>query len=157
MSKMDRFRGRGARNERRKLHSRVRRTFDVSACNTCILHLFILRLADSWFEKEHPLHEPKDKDKKESELRPLIDIKELDNDNNTKSNTTKTTAKSKNPKKSIGFKKSVTLQRREKRRILPEITNRINRKDVDDTRVDQFMEKRDFTPPIVADSPVKIG
>lgn len=109
----------------------------------------------SWFEKEHPLHEPKDKDKKELELRPMIDINDT-----SESTTTKTTTKSKNPKKSLGFKKSVTLQRREKRRILPEITNNIiqSKKSITgDYEDDQFSQTRDFTPPSMAGSAGRLG
>lgn len=124
---------------------------------------------DSWFEREHPLHEPKDKDKNERELRPLIDLKELQNQAKQSTiNTTKVTTKYKTSKKSLGIKQPVTLQRREKRRILPEITNNITKgeakndnansnEDIKQHKDGLISQMRNFTPPVTVYSPSRAG
>jgi hypothetical protein len=128
-------------------------------------------LDDSWFKREHPLHEPKDKEKNDRELKPLIEINEKQTDN-------KKTTLYKNPKKSLGVKRSVQVKRGDNgpagRRKLPE-TKRINRRNsserlkeskepksggrVDENKSskDEFCENREFTPPWGVGSPLRTG
>lgn len=111
---------------------------------------------DSWFGRDHPLHEPKDKDENE-QPKPLIDVKEHEN---TTTTATKAVSKNKNSKKSIGVKRSVTMQRRKGGRMLPDV-NKVSSQNQENSSGTvskcEFNEKRDFTPPLTYTSPLRSG
>lgn len=126
-------------------------------------------LDDSWFEREHPLHEPKDKDKNLEELKPLIEINEKQTDSNKITIAPKKPDKNTKYKKSLGVNKKVQLLRGENgqgRRKLPD-TTRMKRRSSSDGRKEKVGKKSTsdfcnnnsvFTPPCNVDSPsVKPG
>ncbi|XP_031569740.1 uncharacterized protein LOC116304188 [Actinia tenebrosa] len=127
-------------------------------------------LDDSWFEREHPLHEPKDKEKNIQELKPLIEINEIQTDNKKKTMGSKKTDQNKKCKKSLGVRKTVQLRRGEngqRRRKLPD-TTRLKRRNsseglknkeqksggqIDKNSRNDFSDDTNCTPPWGVNSP----
>lgn len=127
---------------------------------------------DSWFERDHPLHEPKDKEKNLQELKPLIEINEKQTDDNKRSMGPKKPDRNTKYKKSLGVNKKVQLLRGEngqRRRKLPDTTRmkrrnssegpKNNKEQKSGGQVEKkssrsdFINNTDFTPPWGLNSP----